>query len=780
MGQFIFNSLIQSDYGDNLEALILFGGELRHFWCDYNAPGRPWKAGVPIPTGGRPVAFPASLIQSSFGDGHGNFEAVVPLATGNPNEVELWHFWRDNADAAMPWRLGQRITEPGVRVAGPASIIQSSFGDDHGNFEVVVPLFAAGGQVELWHYFLKNYSGGQPWQRGQRITGAGDRVGGPGSIIQSNFGGDHGNFEVVVPLAVGNGLELRHFFHDNSDVNHPWQPAGRITDNAAGPASIIQSTFNEGNFEVVGTIFNAGRQRELWHFFYDKNSNQPWQRAQLISAASPHHACIIQSKTGSGEHGNFEALTEECDQTVVHYWHPNQEVKYPWLRASPVLRKEALKQIPFVEKIAQLTGEYDRDRKYWDGKAPKPKALNQTETNYDIRGTDLGASFKHKDRTYFLFGDTWRVGQSEDMTDLDSVALTVDICAKNGLRLHFLEKPPRILGGDKIEQHGFNVPLDGFSLENRMFVFFSSNKFAATRFDGDADPQPVMGRSVVAESRDDGYTFQYITDISRVGYLHESVRPGGRIVAGGGRGAGKFINVSVELVLNPAEMGLPAEYQGLFVWGSGRYRSSDVYLAFIPLAQVFDGSFQMRYLEKVDELGNPHWADDESAALALTCNGSIGELCIRWNPFLSRWLMTYNNDNPSGILLQRAVAPWGKWSDPVMLFNARATGAYRRYIHVGEERDLLEDQMFGPNPFKVWGDTYGPYQIASYTTGKAGEFTKLYFTLSLWNPYQVIQCSALLAAEGKENVLAEVPGDFDGKCPPGCLGRLGGLWRRKK
>src|SRR5207245_2404576 len=62
-----------------------------------------------------------------------------------------------------------------------------------------------------------------PWQRAQTIT---TRASGPGCIIQSDFGGgDHKNFEVVVL----EGNELVHYFHDNSDVNLPWQRAQTIT-----------------------------------------------------------------------------------------------------------------------------------------------------------------------------------------------------------------------------------------------------------------------------------------------------------------------------------------------------------------------------------------------------------------------------------------------------------------------------------------------------------------------------------------------------------------------
>jgi hypothetical protein len=78
----------------------------------------------------RPGVF-ASLIQGSFGNSHGNFEVVVRLANS-----ELWHYWRDNNSASQAWAPAQRICA-GAAFAG--SLIQSHFPGSKaaGNFEVV-------------------------------------------------------------------------------------------------------------------------------------------------------------------------------------------------------------------------------------------------------------------------------------------------------------------------------------------------------------------------------------------------------------------------------------------------------------------------------------------------------------------------------------------------------------------------------------------------------------------------------------------------------------------
>src|SRR2546425_383937 len=140
-----------------------------------------------------------SLIQSDFGSKHGNFEAVIKVGQ------DLLHFWRDNTDENRPWKQGRPISHGNVAFAG--AIIQSSLkSKEHGNFEVVVPLQVPHGYAELWHFFHDNADINNPWIKVRRITGENDQVIGPASIIQSDIkSGEHGNFEVVMPLQMPNG-----------------------------------------------------------------------------------------------------------------------------------------------------------------------------------------------------------------------------------------------------------------------------------------------------------------------------------------------------------------------------------------------------------------------------------------------------------------------------------------------------------------------------------------------------------------------------------------------
>jgi hypothetical protein len=159
----------------------------------------------------------------------------------------------DSVQKVSPGAAVPRLPSSGSGLVGPASLIQSTFGagSHPGNFEAVLRV-----NGELWHYFRDNANLDPAdyghvkngWARAQRIS---TQASGPGSIIQSSFGTPAylGNFEVVVL----EGSSLVHYFHDNSSNTNPWTQAQTITTHATGPGCIIQSTLGSGNdknFEV--------------------------------------------------------------------------------------------------------------------------------------------------------------------------------------------------------------------------------------------------------------------------------------------------------------------------------------------------------------------------------------------------------------------------------------------------------------------------------------------------------------------------------------------------
>jgi hypothetical protein len=217
----------------------------------------------------------------------------------------------------VTWQIA-RVAGSKLRgTAHSGSLIQSDFGTgSHGNFEVAV---LEGNQ--LVHYWHDSANPGSNWRRGQVISA---QATGPGSLIQSDFGtGPHGNFEV----AVLEGNQLVHYWHDSSNQNLPWQRAKVITAKATGPGSLIQSDFGtgpHGNFEVAVLEGN-----QLVHYWHDSaNPGSDWQRGQVISPQATGPGGLIQSDFGTGPHGNFEVVVLEGNQ-LVHYWHDSSNQNLP-------------------------------------------------------------------------------------------------------------------------------------------------------------------------------------------------------------------------------------------------------------------------------------------------------------------------------------------------------------------------------------------------------------------------------------------------------------------
>ena len=364
-----------------------------------------------------------------------------------------------------------------------------------------------------------------------------------------------------------------------------------------------------------------------------------------------------------------------------------------------------------VAKVCQLTGERDRHRNTF--------AFNRTETRFGVVGTDLGSSFEHDGRLWFLFGDTW-----PDVDGGDSVAWTTDRAPEPGVRLTFVSSGSRFVAprvstseGRAVSTRCFEVPLDGFSADGHMYVFRSTDHH---RDRG----REVMGRSVLTRAvRGDPTDLSHLYDVS-------DVRRGGR-----------FVNVS-SVVVPDGPAGLPFRGPALLVWGSGRYRASDASLACVPLGVVEDRG-RWRFFCGLDRARRPTWSDDETDACALFPHPEIGELSVTWNAPLGLWLLLYNAGSPRGINARVARDPWGPWSDPVVVFDPQwpDTG-YGALMHVRHGPDGLSD----PGREHEWGGEYGPYVIDRYTRALPHRRAAVYFTLSTWNPYNVVLMRMVLAA----------------------------------
>jgi len=373
-------------------------------------------------------------------------------------------------------------------------------------------------------------------------------------------------------------------------------------------------------------------------------------------------------------------------------------------------------------KVIQLTGDIDKET----GK----ETLNQTGKRFGIYGTDLGVSFIHNGRLYFLFGDTNRrdpdtglpasafPGEdfNEELTDLDAIAYTTSDRAYNGITLTFNSDYPHV---DDIVQLTGEHPIEGISLDKDMFVFFTTDL---------QSDELVPTRTVLAKSTDEGIYF------GKTLYTLST---------------SKFIHISCEVIDNEKINGLPTNSgKGLLIWGSSVHRKSDIFLAHMPLNEITNKS-SIRYFAGFASADSKKilWKINEEESKPLFKAECIGELSVRWNYYLNKWIMLYNCDhcNTKGIVIRLADAPWGDWSSPKIIFDPK--DGYGKFIHVPGNDNIYDK---GRDRHFDWGAVYGPYQITPYSTGIKYRYTKIYFTLSTWNPYQVIQMSAIITSDEEE------------------------------
>jgi hypothetical protein len=203
----------------------------------------------------------------------------------------------------------------------------------------------------------------------------------------------------------------------------------------------------------------------------------------------------------------------------------------------------------------------------------------------------------------------------------------------------------------------------------------------------------------------------------------------------------KFLTVAPVVVENAEISGLPeATGKGILLWGTGEFRKSDPYLAYLPLDRVEDPK-ALRYYAGQNESGIPRWTDQESEAVPLFNQACVGEISVAWNPFIRKWVMLYNCWR--NITFRVANSPWGHWSPPQVLFNGWRDDGYCHFIHaswLSRWCDAVND--FGRG--FTSGGVYGPYMIPGYFNGDE-KITTLYYVMSTWNPYQVVLMKSTLA-----------------------------------
>lgn len=318
-----------------------------------------------------------------------------------------------------------------------------------------------------------------------------------------------------------------------------------------------------------------------------------------------------------------------------------------------------------------------------------PDSPNETADRWNVYGTDLGHPVLHHGKLYLVFGDTWGAdGQEGDDWRSNGIARLASPDPRDGVTIAEMVTDEagwsaELLPSAKVDGVEKTViPTHGISVGDRMVLHFMSVR----RWLDDGDWE--VGHAGLAVSDDDGRTWQVVDD---------AVLPGD----------GDFTQVA-----------MVDDGEHVLVYGIPAGRSGDAHLARARGAALTDLA-SWEYWDGAGWSPRPEDADP-------VVSGPVGELSVRWNEHLGRWIMLTLDERFGAIVLRTATTPTGPWSDPVLVTAA-------------EQYPRL----------------YAPYLLPGADTGD-----DLYFTMSQFGPYQValmrVRLSSLVLATTASGDAADV------------------------
>jgi hypothetical protein len=315
-----------------------------------------------------------------------------------------------------------------------------------------------------------------------------------------------------------------------------------------------------------------------------------------------------------------------------------------------------------VRQVAQVTG---------------PDSPNRTD-RFEIAGQDLGSMFEAGGKTWVVFGDTF--GQREPgltggggtQWRSNTLAYTTDDNPADGLRLDGYIVDDIGWAKELIESRKADgtemttIPTYGFAANGAMYLAYMSVRHWGEPGEWETN------YAGFAKSTDGGQTWS-------------------RLDAPRWPGDSRFIQVST------------AKVDGdIYFWGVTHGRFGPVSLMKVRERDVEDQA-AYRYFAGTDAAGAPRWSADPAQARTVV-EDTAGELSVVWNPYLSRWLMTYTRGAAEDAVIREGVTPWGPWGEAITLVSqSDAPGLYAPFL----------------------------------SPRVSGDGRTVYFALSLWGPYNV-------------------------------------------
>jgi hypothetical protein len=348
---------------------------------------------------------------------------------------------------------------------------------------------------------------------------------------------------------------------------------------------------------------------------------------------------------------------------------------------------------------------------------------SKTISNFHIMGNGLGYSFEDQGKLTFLFGDTI----SEDPNTLnyhaaDPIAWSTSTNPEAGLILKFFtnqDGTPLFVKPPGIPMGPFDVPNSGIRLSNEVYLVCNTGS------DTSLTNLHANDYSVLVRFDEASQTFATNRILSQV------------------NAGGHFVITA-----------LHQQGTNVLLYGLGAYRATEIYLAVVP-ASTFESGAGTHYFAGMTN-GQPMWTTIETQAAPVVVdnplsgpgwpndNPTVGNVSVSYAAGLQLWLMTYDggrqSEDTEGVYFCYAAQPWGPWSQPQLIFNAKRDHGFGVFIHNSNyDPPGPAGPTIGSNdPNTTRGGDFAPQMIERFTT-ISNSTLLLYYTLSTWNPYTVIK-----------------------------------------
>jgi len=313
--------------------------------------------------------------------------------------------------------------------------------------------------------------------------------------------------------------------------------------------------------------------------------------------------------------------------------------------------------------------------------------VGKTETSLGVGwSSDLGVMAFHHNKVFLLTGDTFGTG----IYSPNSLAWTTDTHAADCLDLNWSvtrDGSPQYffphIGRGSIS----TVPAGAISVNGNLYVFMMDVTYWSS---GSTDS--TNARVALIKSSNDGQSFGDSPIWTSALDNH-------------------FVNIAPVVAAHPT---IP-HHQAVYMFGSGLYRESDIYLAACDTADIEDRS---KYIYFKGFVGDQAQWGIEADAQPIVTGVKTGELSVQWSCYLQRWLLSAFDYTSGNLYFRSATSLSGPWSAPKLVFEG--SKVYHWY----------QPGWFGP---------YGGYLLHELDRG-GGRY--VYFTLSLWVPYNIFLMEA--------------------------------------